>query len=458
MTSFLKNDCMASQWKLYQTTENVSVFDTMRVELSLNKRILHQYGPILPLFEWKRVVFTDPTKQSNKLFSCKYKWCITETIANCDIYLDSLEEFRHYALPSIRQNTSSSVSECFGNVPRKISFVPMTPRESSIYQHLLEMNKIKQATNFCHWQHSNIEWTEQNKVCKTKEEIQNDMDIKYSVKQKELQKKHQHYDSLYMEQLINLKNLPTFLKECFASSVEETLEEYRQLLLEYQENRDKIGDEMKVLNSRYTFASKRIALEDWSDTSCTICLESFDEIEVVLITCGHTYHYFCLAEWLLCKRRSCPQCKVAIEKGTACIPLKEDPWKRQYGSKGAWLLNFLNHAKENTIVIYAKSEKILESLEDILSKNKIEYLTAFNTKQPMKLVLLSGIPDQPSKQVIDILIMLDLYDNEHRIENSILGNGYKTKEDIQRTTIYYLASKPELTEFCDDSILISEII
>jgi hypothetical protein len=41
---------------------------------------------------------------------------------------------------------------------------------------------------------------------------------------------------------------------------------------------------------------------------CLICLEEFNEEEIVsLIICGHIYHTHCLYTWFL-KKRTCPLC------------------------------------------------------------------------------------------------------------------------------------------------------
>jgi hypothetical protein len=41
---------------------------------------------------------------------------------------------------------------------------------------------------------------------------------------------------------------------------------------------------------------------------CLICLEEFNEEEVVsLIKCGHIYHTHCLYSWFL-KKKTCPLC------------------------------------------------------------------------------------------------------------------------------------------------------
>ena len=41
---------------------------------------------------------------------------------------------------------------------------------------------------------------------------------------------------------------------------------------------------------------------------CSICLESSDDTDFVLLNCGHKFHTSCLANWLI-NKRNCPICR-----------------------------------------------------------------------------------------------------------------------------------------------------
>lgn len=48
-----------------------------------------------------------------------------------------------------------------------------------------------------------------------------------------------------------------------------------------------------------------------SDTSCTICLEGFEEEKIghaQALGCGHIYHKRCIVQWLITVNLSCPVC------------------------------------------------------------------------------------------------------------------------------------------------------
>ena len=58
--------------------------------------------------------------------------------------------------------------------------------------------------------------------------------------------------------------------------------------------------------------TQRIALED-SDDPCTICINKIKSGETfVKLSCNHTFHYNCLAQWST-HSRLCPLCKHSFE-------------------------------------------------------------------------------------------------------------------------------------------------
>eukprot|EP00730_Choanoeca_flexa_P020248 TRINITY_DN9901_c1_g2_i1.p2 TRINITY_DN9901_c1_g2~~TRINITY_DN9901_c1_g2_i1.p2 ORF type:complete len:123 (+),score=8.66 TRINITY_DN9901_c1_g2_i1:679-1047(+) len=45
-------------------------------------------------------------------------------------------------------------------------------------------------------------------------------------------------------------------------------------------------------------------------TSCCICLEEFEQDDMLLtLPCGHSYHRSCIEPWLTRRQRTCPLCK-----------------------------------------------------------------------------------------------------------------------------------------------------
>ncbi|XP_065661355.1 uncharacterized protein LOC136084698 [Hydra vulgaris] len=65
------------------------------------------------------------------------------------------------------------------------------------------------------------------------------------------------------------------------------------------------------VRSRWFVFQKRLRFRN---SECTICLEDFYLNEnVVLLSCGHSYHKGCIENWLLVKN-NCPLCKFIVGK------------------------------------------------------------------------------------------------------------------------------------------------
>ncbi|KAK1298632.1 hypothetical protein QJS10_CPB14g00420 [Acorus calamus] len=49
-----------------------------------------------------------------------------------------------------------------------------------------------------------------------------------------------------------------------------------------------------------------------NDWKCSVCQEEYDtDDEIAKLDCGHSYHMFCIKQWLL-QKNACPVCKAAV--------------------------------------------------------------------------------------------------------------------------------------------------
>ena len=74
--------------------------------------------------------------------------------------------------------------------------------------------------------------------------------------------------------------------------------------------------ECKRAVARLKTRKHRASAEEGCDGSCTICLDDYEEGDLIKeLPCGHSYHQECIDPWLLQKSSLCPLCKQNIIAG-----------------------------------------------------------------------------------------------------------------------------------------------
>ena len=65
---------------------------------------------------------------------------------------------------------------------------------------------------------------------------------------------------------------------------------------------------LKYININYIVFKSKCEKND--NTSCSICLESFSDLEMIsyILKCRHIYHKECFTKWYNNQRQICPLC------------------------------------------------------------------------------------------------------------------------------------------------------
>lgn len=71
--------------------------------------------------------------------------------------------------------------------------------------------------------------------------------------------------------------------------------------------------ECSIRKAKHSIFEKLLSSSEM-DRKCSICQEEYEtEDEVGKLSCGHSYHIYCITKWLL-QKNACPVCKTAVSK------------------------------------------------------------------------------------------------------------------------------------------------